>query len=111
MREGEFCQEDLFSAQCAPDHVILISEAQYGRMALGKCVRNDYGHLGCSTDARGLMDSMCSGRHRCEFRVFDSVLRSLKPCPKDIESYLQASYQCVPGEHPGGHRQLQHLAQ
>lgn len=97
VQSGEFCQEDIFTAQCSPGHVILMTAAEYGRMKLGKCVRHDYGHLGCSDDARSMMDEACSGRRKCEFRIFDSKLRKLKACPDDIESFLMASYVCLPG--------------
>ncbi|ELT90890.1 hypothetical protein CAPTEDRAFT_214555 [Capitella teleta] len=96
LRSGVFCQVDQFTAHCAPGHVILMKSARYGRMELGKCVRSNYGHLGCSTDARHLVDPLCSGKQMCEFRIFDSVLRTLTPCPEDIESYLEATYQCLP---------------
>ena len=93
----EFCQADVYSAQCPESHVIVMKSAFYGRMRLGRCVRGDYGYLGCAQDELDLMDSKCSGAAACRFRVFDSGLGLNSRCPADIASYLEASYDCQPG--------------
>jgi len=93
----EFCQADVFSARCPDDHVIIMSSAFYGRMRLGRCVRGDYGFLGCSNDRLDFMHTKCSGANSCRFRVFDSGLGRNSRCPADIASYLEASYSCEPG--------------
>jgi len=93
----EFCQADVFSASCPSGHVIVMTSALYGRMRLGRCVRGDYGFLGCDQDELELMDSLCSGAASCRFRVFDSGLGRNSRCPADIASYLEASYYCHPG--------------
>jgi len=93
----EFCQEDTFSASCPDDHVIIMKSASYGRMRLGRCVRGDYGYLGCFTDDLAFMDSKCSGANSCKFQVFNSGLGQNSRCPPDISPYLEASYSCHPG--------------
>jgi len=93
----EFCQADVFSASCPDGHVIVMQSAFYGRMRLGRCVRGDYGYLGCASDQLDFMDSRCSGADSCRFRVFDSGLGRNSRCPADIASYLEASYYCHRG--------------
>ena len=41
----DYCLFDTFKAQCQQDEIILITEAQYGRMRKGKCVKDDRGKL------------------------------------------------------------------
>jgi hypothetical protein len=43
----EYCTAESFRAQCQEDEVVVMQHAVYGRMALGRCVTNDFGHLGC----------------------------------------------------------------
>ena len=35
---AEYCEDELFVAECQQDEVILIESALYGRMQLGRCV-------------------------------------------------------------------------
>lgn len=57
----EFCQADVFIASCPEDHVIIMKSAFYGRMRFSRCVRGDYGYIGCAKDDLDFMDSKCSG--------------------------------------------------
>ena len=43
----EYCTPGSFRGQCHPDEVVTMQHAIYGRMALGKCLKTDFGHLGC----------------------------------------------------------------
>ena len=45
-----------------------------------------------------VLDSHCSGRKQCTFPVNQFVTLNVRPCPKDVTSYLEASYRCLPGE-------------
>ena len=51
----------------------------------------------CS-DVLDVLDSHCSGRKQCTFPVNQFVTLNVRPCPKDVTSYLEASYRCLPGE-------------
>ena len=93
----EYCHWDRFNAECGPEGVVIIDQAQYGRMAYGKCVERDYGYVGCYKDVLPLADARCSGRRSCEIRIPDEVFDTTKPCPKDLSRYLTASYRCVKG--------------
>lgn len=95
----DYCAWEDFEASCGPDEVIVVTAAKYGRMALGRCVKRNYGYLGCALDALAYVDARCSGRRQCAFSVFEDSLRELQPCPEDISAYIEASYSCVKGEH------------
>jgi len=74
-----------------------MTRAQYGRMRISRCVKLDYGHLGCEADVLELADARCSGRRRCEIRIPDPEFAKNKPCPEDLKPYFEASYKCVKG--------------
>ena len=39
----------------------------------------------------------CSGRQSCEFTVSSILAAGIRPCNRDVMSYLEASYKCIPG--------------
>lgn len=96
----EYCQEDKFTARCEePNEVVLMESARYGRMAIGRCVRQDLGYVGCAVDALPILDAHCSGKPgACELSIMDPDLRALEPCPADVTWHLEAAYTCVPGK-------------
>lgn len=93
----EFCHNEAFIAECAADEVIVITAAMYGRMKLGRCVRTDFGFVGCYTDVMELVQRRCSGRRRCEIRIPDPIFDDTRPCNEDLKSYFETSYRCVKG--------------
>jgi len=94
---GDYCDTETFRAECARDEVVVMRSARYGRMALGRCVETEMGHIGCQRDVLTAVDRRCSGRRRCELRVPDAELESTRPCLRELKSYLEAAYSCVPG--------------
>ena len=64
-------------------------------MKIGKCIDRDLGFLGCSADARNQLDKVCSNKNSCEMVI--SHISVATTCPRDVTSYLQASYDCVQG--------------
>ena len=99
---SDYCQLETFYANCSRGSAVKLPEvavvrsALYGRMRLSRCVRRDYGHVGCTADVRAEVDAMCSGRlGGCRFPV--SRLNPRQPCPGDLTPYLQIAYDCVPG--------------
>ena len=94
---GDYCDTETFRADCARDEVIVMRSALYGRMALGRCVETEMGHIGCHRDVLTPVDRRCSGRRRCELRIPDAELESTRPCLRELKSYLEAAYSCVPG--------------
>ena len=92
---GSFCDSDVFKADCPTGHVILLTHALFGRMRVSKCVRVDYGHVGCAVDVMWLLDARCSGRRSCQIAVPDAELAKEDVCPRDLKSYLEVAYRCV----------------
>jgi len=95
---GVYCETEAFNASCELGSAILMTHARYGRMRLSRCVRHDYGHVGCASDVIDLVDTRCSARRRCSIRVPDALLATTKPCPDDLKPYLEARYICVKGK-------------
>ena len=97
---SEYCQWESFNATCssaAGDQVILMTSARYGRMRVGRCVREDHGSLGCYADVLRQLDARCSGRRTCSVYVPDPSLHDAQSCPKELMPYLETSYVCVTG--------------
>ena len=93
---GEYCERDVFNADCsAPDELLLITAALYGRMRQGKCVSTR--PIGCKVDVHKLLAARCSARQRCRVNVASLVPDHKQPCHADYRSYLQASYTCIKG--------------
>ena len=40
---NEYCPFETFKAECPQDEIIMITEAQYGRMRKGRCVQDGLG--------------------------------------------------------------------
>ena len=96
--EEAVCQSKYFRAKCAhADEIVVVERARYGRMNLSRCVRENFGYVGCSTDVVDVLDWQCSGRHVCSLRVLDENFSNMKPCHDDLKSYLSVAYGCVKG--------------
>ncbi len=75
-----------------------MTSARYGRMKIGRCVKSDFGFLGCYSDVTKNMDHQCSGRTDCQVKVVDPTFDSIQPCNEEFKNYLETSYQCIKGE-------------
>ena len=94
----ESCEAETFLASCPVQyHVILLHDAFYGRMKLGRCVLHDYGYVGCYANVLSHMDALCSGRRTCSVHIPHPLLDRVNPCPRDFKTYLEVRYECVPG--------------
>ena len=89
---------ETFNATCDSNHVLLMRSARFGRMKIGRCVKGNYGYLGCAADVKHYMETKCAGRHTCKLTVPDTFLYESKPCPGDFTSYLEITYECLRGE-------------
>lgn len=102
---AEYCEREYFDAECSAAAVnddddvrlIVMRSAVFGRMRDSRCVRREYGSIGCRADVLATVDSLCSGRRRCRFHT--SRLHSARPCPTELVSYLEASFDCVTGSY------------
>ena len=75
-----------------------MTHARYGRMRVGRCVKLDYGHVGCAADVLEIADAQCSGRQQCIMPIPDTALARTKPCPDDLKPYFEATYLCIKGK-------------
>lgn len=93
----EFCHNEEFTAGCDDNQVVVMTLAQYGRMALSRCVTKDYGYIGCGADVINIAHAFCSGRRTCTIPVPNELFDIDPECPDDFKSYFRASYECQQG--------------
>ena len=93
----EYCQNEDFVASCNQGEVITMTTAQYGSMKIGRCLEEDYGHLGCAADVLNIADRECSGKRDCIIEVTNSEMDAARKCARDLGRYLEASYRCKLG--------------
>nr|UCK81577.1 Gal-binding and CUB domains containing receptor 2 [Arenicola marina] len=93
----DVCVREQFTPVCAANEVIVMKSAAFGRMEIGRCIKTDFGHIACQSDALQLMDSICSGLPSCSFLndMNDERLLKLNQCPMELISYLELEYECV----------------
>ena len=48
-------------------------------------------------DINEYADEKCSGKRSCEFAVTNILDNGIQPCARDVMSFLEAAFQCVPG--------------
>ena len=94
----EYCQFEKMKASCKEGEVIIMQNATYGRMRLGRCVTADLGYVGCRKDVLHLADMRCSGRRTCEIAIPDEKFDDTRPCLTELKFYLEASYTCQKGK-------------
>ena len=94
----EVCQGEDFMASCKQAEVITIETASYGSMQLGHCLKEDYGHLGCSADVLDHADSECSGKRSCVIKVPNKDMDHARKCSRDLARYLEITYRCKSGK-------------
>ena len=98
---AEYSERQYFDADCSAagdgDRVIVMRSALFGPTKDGRCrcARREYGSISCRADVLATVDWLCSGRRRCRFHV--STLHSARPCPTELVSYFEASFDCVTG--------------
>lgn len=90
-----FCQWEDVAVNCTRNEVIMVHKAHFGRLERGRCIKTDYGVIGCATDVSSYLDFKCSGQQTCHFRVYDDVLREVKPCNQELSKNLKLIYTCL----------------
>lgn len=81
--------------------VILMKNATYGRMRIGRCItvaeiehlRSNY--IGCSENLLPFFDRKCSAKTDCEISRIDISAENVNPCPPGLNAYLEVSYNCI----------------
>ena len=95
----EYCPRDEFAPSCGRDEVIVMTEALFGRMRIGRCITRDRGYIGCQTDIRYRLDKICSNKPQCRVDVIDIDLKN-STCDVELKQYLEADYYCQKGQDP-----------
>jgi len=72
-----------------------MTSALYGRMRFGRCVKTNFGFMGCFTDVLDLLDRRCSGRRSCSVEVVEPTFDGVRPCNKELKCYLEVDYRCI----------------
>ena len=93
---ADYCMFEFFNPQCQPGEVIIMQEAKYGRMNVGKCIDSDR-ELGCYADVLNVFDNLCSLKQTCNVQVGSNNIGSTSTCWKELAQYLEASYVCRKG--------------
>ena len=71
--------------------------ARYGRMRLGRCVKNDLGYVGCFSDVIQILDSKCSGILNIYiycFKICAYLRKATNPLSSSLSSYRQSLLFC-----------------
>ena len=92
----EYCLRETLNATCPVNEMIMVTRAQYGRMRVGRCIKQNYGHVGCEADVTAFVEDQCSGRRHCQLPV-KRLIDVAEPCPADVTSHLDVTYTCVTG--------------
>ena len=93
----EYCLSEQLDFQCSGDEIIAVERARYGRMQVGRCVKGDYGHIGCAADVTDILAAACSGQRRCRVDNIGRMFDASNQCPIDLIRYLEAELSCVRG--------------
>ena len=89
---------EYFNPECQHDEIIIMQEAHYGRMNVGKCIDSDR-ELGCHANVLDSFDTLCSGKQSCNVLIGQNDFVSKSTCWKELSQYLEASYVCRKGEY------------
>ena len=87
-----YVDEHLFLTDVFDRHTLSLITICFGF----RCVTIDLGYLGCHTDVLNIADRHCSGRQTCMIRVPDPDMENTRPCLKELKTYLEANYVCLP---------------
>ena len=96
---SDVCMSESKSLQCDVSQGIVMTSVVYGRMRIGRCVEQDYGHIGCRNDALDVLDAECSGRNECDVLLTIQKFWKDEPgsCLKALAGYIEAEYFCQEG--------------
>jgi hypothetical protein len=95
---AEYCENESFAPSCSPGETIVIGRAEFGHMAIGKCIEVNLGVFGCKVDVADILREECAGKQSCTISTDDPRLSNTRPCQKGILVYLKATYFCVKGK-------------
>jgi len=94
----EYCELEQFRPRCPADKVIIVTEARYGLVSLGRCLQADFGYVGCFADVLDYIGAKCSGRRACQQQVPDRFMKEAAArCRPEFNGFLYAAYKCIDG--------------
>jgi len=97
---SEYCELEQFRPVCPDDKVIVITEARYGLVSLGRCLQADFGYVGCFADVRDYVAGKCTGRRTCQQQVPDRFMKEAAArCRPEFSGFLYAAYECIDGKY------------
>jgi len=64
-------------------------------MRVSRCVKTDFGYVGCYADVMAYMHDHCSGQQECRVRIPETHLDAATPCNDELKSYLDVDFICV----------------
>ena len=99
----EYCELEQFRPRCGDGQVIQVTEARYGLVSLGRCLRADFGYVGCFADVVDYLSGKCSGRRACDQQVPDRFMKEAAArCRPEFNGFLLAAYKCIDGVYTSG---------
>ena len=109
LADEEFCQDEFFNPRCPQGELVLIESAKYGRMNIGKCIKEqelismgtnskDQKYFGCFTDVTAILHKKCSFKMGCNVEVKDRELNHTTSCHSWVKSHLKVNHQCLNGK-------------
>ncbi|ELU05615.1 hypothetical protein CAPTEDRAFT_228994 [Capitella teleta] len=93
--QGDYCDYEDFSVNCASGQIFKILSADYGHLRIGKCFEEDLGHFGCKAEVTEILSTECDGKRSCDIPVLDKKFRDTQPCKKGVALQLEAKYACL----------------
>ena len=91
------CEGDTVKYACAPNEVLIMTSALYGRMSPSTCIDSYPGTMDCFGDVLSKVDRVCSGRPNCTFFLSVHEFRSSSGCHPGISAYLTTAHTCIAG--------------
>ncbi len=82
---------------CGQNEVILLSNAMFGRMHLGRCVTAELGYMGCGDNVMHVVDPWCSGKQRCHVETRYPDLLAASTCSDEYIHFLEVEHTCIQG--------------
>ena len=98
VQKGIICDDEEFTAECPGQSSIIIQEAQYGHIAISRCIEFNTGYFGCKASILDLLSERCSGKQSCLINGQDPSIKQLNPCRKGLMVYMDITYRCISGE-------------
>ncbi|ELT90698.1 hypothetical protein CAPTEDRAFT_227143 [Capitella teleta] len=100
IKEGstvESCVFEDFTARCAYDETIVITNAKFGHIKLSRCIDKDLGFFGCFADVSTLIGDKCTSKRSCTIPVSEIASQMSLECARGLQVFLETSYACIRG--------------